>query len=332
MDPVTPDRHSRRIVIRLRQRARLYAKKAAMRRRPFKNPPPPSSLGSGRYDVGEPLGSGGMATVYRAHDHEQGDACALKLLLPHNARSEKTRERFTREARTMSRLGHPNIVRIRDIGEEQDHFYFVMELCQGGSLAHYLRRTGQRPAAEALAFVFQVLQGLAYAHSQGVVHRDVKPHNMLLTGDQVKLTDFGIARTLTAESGNRITGTGDTLGTLAYMSPEQRVDPRKAGPTADIYGVGATLYILVTGRRPFDLAMVSLDPTVLERLPPALRPVVRRSTAHRPGDRYQTARAMATAVAEAWEAMVPSAFRAESVMVGFPEVSGSSLVRASRPE
>ena len=300
-----------------------------MRRRPFKAPPPPRTLGGGRYDIREPLGSGGMATVYRAWDNELGDACALKLLLPHNARSEKTRERFTREAGTMSRLSHPNIVRIRDIGQEDDHFYFVMELCPGGSLAHYLRRQGQRPPAEALAYMLQVLQGLEYAHSNDVVHRDVKPHNMLLHGDAVKLTDFGIARTLSSDQGSRITGTGDTLGTLAYMSPEQRVDPRKAGPTADIYGVGATLYILVTGRRPFDLAMASLDPTVLERLPAALRPVVRRSTAHRPSDRYTTAREMAEAVAEAWEQLDPGQVKAGSIMEAFPDASSETLISLS---
>lgn len=229
----------------------------------------------------------------------------------------------------MSRLAHPNIVRIRDIGQEEDHFYFVMEICAGGSLAHYLRKNGQRPAAEALAYMFQVLQGLEFAHSNEVVHRDVKPHNMLLSGEVVKLTDFGIARTLSGDQGARITGTGDTLGTLAYMSPEQRVDPRKAGPTADIYGVGATLYILVTGRRPFDLAMASLDPTVLERLPPALRPVVRRSTAHRPSDRYPTARAMAEAVAEAWETQDPSAVKADDIMHAFPDQPSETLLSLS---
>jgi serine/threonine protein kinase len=270
-----------------------------------------------------------MATVYSTQDHQRGDVCALKLLLPHNARNEKTRARFTREARTMGRLNHDNIVRVRDIGQETDHFYFVMELCEGGSLANFLRRSGQRPAAEALAYMFQVLQGLAYAHSQGVVHRDVKPHNMLLTDRTVKLTDFGIARTLTADQGSRITGTGDTLGTLAYMSPEQRVDPRKAGPAADIYGVGATLYILVTGRRPFDLAMASLDPSVLQRLPTAVRPVVRRATAHRPADRYPTARSMAEAVAEAWESLMPGAPRAASLMEAFPNVDGAVLLESS---
>jgi serine/threonine-protein kinase len=182
-----------------------------------------------------------------------------------------------------------------------------MELCERGSLSAHARRVGPRPGAEAARFAFEALAALDYAHSKGVVHRDIKPHNMLLDGDlRVKLTDFGIARILSQEGGNRLTGTGDTLGTLAYMSPEQRIDPRKAGPHADVYGVGATIYMLVSGRRPFDLAMASLDPTVLERVPAALRPIVRRATAHRAQDRYASARSMAVALAEAWSSLDPS--------------------------
>ncbi len=195
---------------------------------------PPETLADGRYQVRDLLGSGGMATVYRAWDREKERLVALKILLPHAARSPKTRERFMREAQTMARLEHPNIVGIMEVGEDTGQTYFVMELCTGGNLARYLRRFGQRESCEALGFMYQVLQGLHYAHDQGVVHRDVKPHNMLIEDDLVKLTDFGIARTFAMEQSPRITGTGDTLGTLAYMSPEQRVDPRKAGPTADL--------------------------------------------------------------------------------------------------
>jgi len=278
--------------------------------------PPPKVLGAGRYELKEPLGTGGMAAVYRVHDTWFDADRALKLLLPHNARSEKTRKRFIHEARAMSVMDHRHIVRIQDIGEEDGHYYFVMELAGGGSLAHYLRRYGQRPSLEALAYAVQVLRGLDYAHSAGVVHRDVKPHNMLLAvapdpeshanaplaehPQTLKLTDFGIARIVAMSHGARLTGTGDTLGTLAYMSPEQRADPRRAGPAADIYGVGATLYILLTGRRPFDLAMAALDDKVMERLPVEVRPIVRRATAHRPDDRYQTAGEMADALSEAW--------------------------------
>jgi len=249
-----------------------------------------------------------MAGVYRVRDHWFHRDLALKLLLPHNSRSTKTRTRFLHEARTMSQLDHPNIIQVHDIGEEDAHFYFVMELATV-SLSTHVRRHGRMAPQVAIKYMFQALNGLEYAHTAGVVHRDMKPHNMLLGIDdeQLKLTDFGIARVLAMSTDARVTGTGDTLGTLAYMSPEQRVDPRRAGPPADVYGIGATLYILVTGRRPFDLAMSAIDPSVMERLPAPLRPIVRRSTAHRPDDRYQSARSMAMALMEAHQELVPGA-------------------------
>ncbi len=220
----------------------------------------------------------------------------------------------------MSQLHHPNIVPIVSMGDEDGWSYFVMELAERGSLSAHLRRVGPRPSDESLRYVFEALAGLEYAHGRGVVHRDIKPHNMLLDGDlHIKLSDFGIARVLAQDAGPRITGTGDTLGTLAYMAPEQRLDPRRAGTPADIYGLGATLYILMTGGRPFDLAMASLDPSVLERLPPAVRPVVRRSTAHRAADRYPSARAMAEAVAEAWSSIDTASPTPDERMATFDE-------------
>ncbi len=276
---------------------------------------PPESLADGRYVLHEPLGTGGMATVFRVTDTWFGVDRALKLLAPHNASSEKTRTRFVHEARTMSVMDHPNIVRIQDIGTEGLHYYFVMELSAGGSLATYLRRHGRRPALEGLRLMVQVLRGLEYAHQAGVVHRDIKPHNMLLTdvadparmamgqANQVRLTDFGIARIVKKKipRGDRLTGTGDTLGTLAYMSPEQRSDPRSCGPATDLYGVGATMYIMLTGRRPFDLSMASLDDKVIHRVQPELRPIVRKAVAHRPEDRFSSAREMADAILEVYE-------------------------------
>ena len=158
----------------------------------------------------------------------------------------------------------------------------------------------------------QLVQGIRDFQEHKIVHRDMKPHNMLLGLDgSVKLTDFGIARVLAKTDDSRITGTGDTLGTIAYMAPEQRLDARRAGPAADIYGVGATLYVLITGRRPFDLAMVGLDSSVMERLPPPLRPVVRKATAHRPDDRFSDVYDMARAVTDAWESLDPKTPAAE---------------------
>jgi len=246
-----------------------------------------------------------MAVVYRATDTWYDEPCAIKLLQPHNATRDKTRRRFVSEARTMAALDHPNIVRVRDIGRDDEHYWFAMELVEGQTVAEYLRDKGKVDIRLALDWVFQVLKGLEYAHTARVVHRDVKPHNMLLDpAGLVKLTDFGIARVLETQ-GTRITGVGDTLGTLAYMAPEQRADARVVGPQADVYGVGATLYILATGRRPFDLAMATIDPSVLQRLPAPLRDVVRRSTAHQPQDRYRSAVRMAEAVSAAWHEIAP---------------------------
>ncbi len=275
-----------------------------MRRKPTPEPPP-TELGGGRYTVLDLLGTGGMASVYRVRDAWFDEERALKLLLPHASKSERTRSRFLQEARTMARLDHPNVIRIHDVGDEEGRYFFAMELA-GQNLAQLVRHNGPCAPALALKLAFDTLQGLAHAHTAGVVHRDMKPHNMLIGLDgRVKLTDFGIARVLAMSGDNRITGTGDTLGTIAYMAPEQRLDARRAGPAADIYGVGATLYVLITGRRPFDLAMAGLDPTVMERLPPSLRTVVRQATAHRPDDRYPDAKSMAEAITEAWEHIDP---------------------------
>ncbi len=273
-----------------------------------------------------------MAVVYRARDTWTDDDCAIKLLLPHAVQSEKTRSRFLHEARTMAALDHEHVVRVRDVGEEEGQYYFAMELAAGGSVADLVRRRGARPPREAMQYALDVLMGLEYAHVAGVVHRDVKPHNMLLDAPfspegplpRVKLTDFGIARLVAAPPGNRITGTGDTLGTLAYMSPEQRIDPRNAGPESDIYGVGATLYILVTGRRPFDLAIAHQDPSIHERVPEPLREIVRRATMPKPQDRFRTAREMGMAVAEA-RSLVDPGFEVATVMDRFA-LEGSTIV------
>lgn len=283
----------------------------------------PKTLGGGRYELLEPVGTGGVATVFRARDHHRDLDCAIKLLLPSAARSPKTRHRFLTEASTMVDLDHPNVIRVTDVGEEGGPFYFAMELARGGSLSDMLRAHGARGPREALALMFQVLQGLGHAHAHGVIHRDIKPQNMLLSKPlehgpdalagprvrriRVKLTDFGIAKRTATLRGLHITGTDDTLGTLAYMSPEQRHDPREAGPRSDLYGVGATLYLLVTGRRPFDLAVSSDPDAVLERLPQPLRSLLRTATAQDPAARYPTTQVMANAVASAYNDLDPSA-------------------------
>jgi eukaryotic-like serine/threonine-protein kinase len=274
-----------------------------------------------------------MALVYRARDAVRDQLCAVKVLQPHVA-GAKARSRFLHEARTMQALDHENIMQIWDVGEEDEFNYFAMALATGGSLAELVRKNGTRSPNDALHFVFDVLRGLDYAHRAGVVHRDMKPHNMLLSTPcsstdphpPIRITDFGIARHLQAPEGARITGTGDTLGTLAYMSPEQRVDPRSAGPSSDLYGVGATLYILVTGRRPFDLAVAHQDPSIYQRIPDPVREIVVNSTRGEQSDRYSTARVMAEAVARAIQRVDPAWVAKEQLDGAFAVDSSNTIV------
>ena len=265
--------------------------------------PPPTTLGEGRFELVRAIGSGGMAAVYKVLDHENETFRAVKVLNEVGAARTKTRTRFLTEARTMSRLNHRNILKIYEIGEEDGWYYFVMELAESGSLAARMRRLGTFDLHRSLVYTFEALCGLQHAHSHEVIHRDIKPHNILLSSeDQVKLSDFGIARVL-SDAGMRITGTGDMLGSIAYMAPEQRMDPRAVGPQADIYGIGATLYIMVTGRRPIDLALSKIDPSVLERVPNEIRGILRKAIAHRPEDRFHSARAMAQQIAGVLESL-----------------------------
>lgn len=277
----------------------------------MQHPDDPTSLGSGRYELLDPLGSGGVSTVFQAKDRRTDADCAIKVLLSHAATKPRARTRFLQEAHTTSHLQHPNIVRVHEIGDEGPPFFYVMELA-AGSLAHHVRTVGACDPPSALGFVFQVLRALDHAHLAGVVHRDVKPHNMLLMADTgaLKLTDFGIAKWVDGP-GPPLTRPGDALGTLAYMAPEQRTDPRNAGPRSDLYGVGATLYNLLTRRRPFDVVMADTDASVLLRLPEPIRPLVRRSTAPHAEERFDSAFEMAEAVAEAWASLDPAVDAAE---------------------
>lgn len=274
----------------------------------------------------ESIGAGGMATVYRVFDHHEQVERAAKILKESAASRDKTRTRFLTEARTMAQLNHTNIVTIYDVGNEDDVYYFVMELAAGGALSQRMRRLGSLPVKQALRYAFEALSGLEHAHRAGVVHRDVKPHNILLTDrDAVRLTDFGIARILSDANAMRITGTGDMLGTIAYMSPEQRLDPRRVGPQADLYSVGALLYLAITGRRPIELGMGRLDPAIFDRLPAPVRPIVRRATAHKASDRYPTAREMAEEVAHAME-LVDASLDSALLMDGFDEEDEETVI------
>ncbi len=203
------------------------------------------SFAGGRYRVERALGHGGMATVLLARDGELGRPVAVKLLAENLAADAELRERFEREARAAARLSHPNIVGVFDVGEEAGRPYIVMEYVQGGTLAGLLVRRGTLAPGEAAELGRQIALALAHAHAAGLVHRDVKPENVLLTEDGTpKVADFGIAR---AAGAARLTQTGAVLGTLGYLAPAQAAgEPVTAA--ADVYALGAVLVELLTGR------------------------------------------------------------------------------------
>lgn len=253
----------------------------------------PASVGGGRYVLGEPIGAGGTAWVFRAQDGLLGVQRAVKVLSTETLGRESLRARLRSEARAMARIEHPNILRVFDVGAEGPFDWVVMELADGGSLQERLDLAGPLPPHEAVRVTLQVLSALCAAHEAGVVHRDVKPHNILLGRDGVaRLADFGIAL-LNAEDEVRQTRAGVSMGTLAYMPPEQRIDARSVGPGADIYAVGTTFYALLTNENPVDLFAALEGSPRWEAVPPQLRSTVLRATRLLPADRFSSAQEMA---------------------------------------
>jgi eukaryotic-like serine/threonine-protein kinase len=250
-----------------------------------------SSVARGRYRLERPLGHGGMASVYLARDSELDRPVAVKLLAENAAGDDGLRERFVREARLAARLSHPNVVSVFDAGEDDGRPYIVMEHVEGETLADLLARRGRLPPEEARVLALQAARGLAHAHAGGLVHRDIKPQNLLLREDgTLKIADFGIAR---AAEGTALTLAGTVLGTAAYLAPEQALG-EEVSPASDVYSLGAVLYELLTGRPPLevesldDLAKRKTIPPVREVAPDVprdLEDVVMRSLARNPAYR-----------------------------------------------
>lgn len=212
----------------------------------------------GRYAVRSELGRGGMAAVYLAHDLELDRPVALKVL-PGSTADEEFLHRFRREAQTAARLAHPNIVHVFDTGEDDGELFIVMEYVEGESLAELLAREERIEPTRALELADQACAALAYAHSQGVVHRDVKPANILLRTDGVlKVADFGIA---SAADATALTQAGTLLGTASYVAPEQARGV-KAGPQADVFSLGVVLYEVLTGKLPWKIKGLADLPTI----------------------------------------------------------------------
>jgi serine/threonine-protein kinase len=274
-----------------------------------------------RYELESEIGRGGMSVVYRARDLRLNRPVAIKVLPPELAYDPAVRTRFTREAQTSALLSHAHIVPIYDVGEGEGVAYFVMALVTGGSLAALLAHEPRQPIDEARRLLCEIADALAYAHLRGVIHRDIKPDNILLDGEtgRAMVTDFGIARAI--ESGTRLTVTGLAVGTPTYMSPEQAVGDREIDGRSDIYSLGVLAYQMLTGRVPFTagnsvallLKHVNEQPRPIAELrpetPKGLRDTIERALTKSPEDRWPTAATLRDALTS--DAVPGAAWRGE---------------------
>jgi TolB-like protein/Flp pilus assembly protein TadD len=260
-----------------------------------------------RYAVERELGHGGTATVYLAQDLKLGRLVAIKVLRREIAAAVGA-ERFLREIEIAARLTHPHILALHDSGDANGLLYYVMPYVEGESLRGRLDREPQLLVAEALRITRAVAEALTYAHGHGVVHRDVKPENILLSGETVLVADFGIARAITAAGGESLTETGIAVGTPFYMSPEQAAGERQIDGRSDVYGLGCVVYEMLAGGPPFTgpsaqaiVARHALDPvpplrTIRPELPAAVDRAVGKALAKAPADRFPTVTAFLEAL------------------------------------
>jgi eukaryotic-like serine/threonine-protein kinase len=266
-------------------------------------PPQSGDLIAGRYELEELVGTGGMSSVFRARDRQLERRVAIKILHEHYAEDPEYLERFRREARAVARLSHPNIVTVIDRGDDDGRQYIVFEHVEGENLKELVLRTGRLPVRRALELALGVADGLSFAHDHGLVHRDVKPQNVLLNREgEVKVTDFGIARSLHMDHG--VTQTGTVLGTGEYLAPEQ-ASGKPVSAATDVYSLGVVLWELLAGDVPFvgeNFVAVALRhvnepaPSLHERRPdvsPRLAAAVDRALAKDPARRFPSMKAFA---------------------------------------
>src|SRR5215213_10210855 len=266
----------------------------------------------GRYRIERRIGSGGMADVYCAADSQLGREVAIKMLHRRFARDQEFVERFRREASAAAGLQHPNVVSVFDRGEYDGTYYIAMEYLPGKTLKEVVREEAPLDQLRAIAFGIQILQAAAFAHRRGVIHRDFKPHNVIVGGDdRLKVTDFGIARAGASE----MTETGSIMGTAQYLSPEQ-AQGQRVGAASDLYSIGVIMYELLAGRVPFTgdsavsiaLKHVSEQPQRLRELRPDVHPrleqAVGRALLKDPAQRYASADEFIAALEQARAAIV----------------------------
>jgi serine/threonine-protein kinase len=262
----------------------------------------------GMYEDLELIGRGGMADVYKSLHPTLGVPVAIKILPARLAAENEFRQRFVREAQVVSKLEHPNIVRIFDSGEQDGQYYMVMEYLTGKDLGQMIQKDGRLPMAQALPLVQQIASALDYAHTNGFVHRDIKPGNVLLdsNGTRAVLTDFGIAKVNDAHT--VMTVTGYMLGTFDYVAPEQIQESSKVDGRADIYALGVMVYQMLTGQLPFKhgnpgallIAHLNQPPPdaceILSDLPHQVGSAIQRAMAKKPEERFSTAAEFALAI------------------------------------
>jgi serine/threonine protein kinase len=294
---------------------------------------------AGRYRLEGRLGFGGMSTVHLALDQRLERQVAVKLLAEHLADDPTFVSRFQREAQAAARLVHPNIVQVFDSGQDEStgQYFIVMEYIEGQSCAEILRDDGWLEVDEAISIIDQACEGLHYAHRHGVVHRDVKPGNLLRAREgEVKLADFGIAK---ATEQSSITQVGSVLGTAAYLAPEQ-ARGEEAGPRADLYALGVVTYQLISGRLPYEATSLTelalkqqqeappmLD-TLVAAVSPELADAVAIALALDPLERYQTAREMGRALSDGANGIAPG--ERTSVTRAGPATQATSLLPSAR--
>jgi TolB-like protein len=289
---------------------------------------------SGRYRLEQELGRGGMATVYRAQDLRHDRPVALKVF--HPELGPVLGDRFLREIRVAARLSHPHILTVHDSGEAAGLLWYAMPVVDGESLRHRLQREGPLPMDEAVRITRTVAEALDFAHANGIVHRDIKPENILLFAGEPMVADFGIALALGAAGQERLTQTGFSLGTAAYLSPEQAcAEPHLDGRT-DIYSLGCVLYEMLAGEPPYTgptpqaiLAKRLSEPLprlrTVREVPEPLELAIHRALARNPADRFPTARDFGRALAEATSPASGAWVPARPVRVSKPARTAKAL-------